>query len=497
MKRSVLLLITAFILVACQDATVDKNQGSNSFVNGSSSMETIINGKKGSVSVDTGNDTAACLLNYANLDFISLHECLIDSVKDIQNEFLTTQRNFKTPDIRFISDNYNRFPKENQAGFEEPRIYTIEELKTLAQKQNLDNQIGLENLKMAKMNMRLHYLNLLPHLSINSGTTIATSALSLNWLSAIGDLVPFLLPTRWVQAKQNKDMYKAQVMAQATLERDTRQMIEGLSLQVINDAKSVYQVEKVINLFTANIAYLKKRELVGKIRQGRVKDLASVANQLNELLSSYKKTYVLDMMELANAVGFKNPLAIRSIVLAAPFSMDQAPAITLDSFDTNALINNSLELKEFNILIQSSRWNRWNSVFQWLDPAGDPQGGLGVGTGTYVKLNKAQTELLKKQSIQAQSLIVKKLTESISDYQSSLEAYRQAVDGLTLQFDRIQSANDEFMKEANDTPLGELQDSYGQVVNQVINLSAGEFGAFTEFSRINRLLLRNGYESHD
>ena len=494
MKQTILVLISAFLLASCQDATVDKDGGQQGLVSGVSKIETTINGQKGVIVVDTGSNTT-CLNDYSNQTANSLHDCLSISIKDIENSFLSSTEIIKTPDITFTSSNYGIAPASNSNQFEKPRIYSFDELKALAKTLSLDNQMGLENLKMAKLNMRLHYQNLLPHLSINSGVTVLTSGLTLGIISAIGDLVPFLLPTRWIQAKQNADMYKAQVVAQETLEKDTMQMIEGLSLQVVNDAESVYQVEKIMNLFNANIAYVEKKEITGKIRKGRVKDLQSVANQLSEMLSNYKKTYVQDMMELSTAIGFKNPLAIRSIVMNTPFRIDQAPSITLDSFDLGALIKNSLELKQFNILIQSSRKNRINSIFQWLDPAGDPQGGLGAGTGTYVKLGDEETELLKQQSVQAQTNIVKKLTQSTGNYQSSLEAYKQAYEGLKLQFDRIESANDEFVKEANDTPLGELQDSYGQVVNQVINLSAGEFGAYSEFSRMNRLLLKDSYQT--
>lgn len=147
-----------------------------------------------------------------------------------------------------------------------------------------------------------------------------------------------------------------------------------------------------------------------------------------------------------------------------------------------------------NILIQSSHHNRKNSIFQWLDPSGDPQGGIGAGTGTYIKLNNEQTNILKQQSTQSQAAIVKKLTQSISNYQASNEAYHQAAEGVKLQLERILSANEEFLKEPNDTPLGELQDSFGQVVNQIINLSTGEFGVYSETSHINRLLLLNDYK---
>ena len=485
MKQTMILLTMFIILTSCQDATSDKEGAQQQVVNGVSKIETTINGQKGVLTVDTGS-TSTCLSNFDVQSATTLYACLDASIKDIEKGFLSSSENIKTPDINFISSNYGNTTPDNQSQFEKPRIYSLDELKSIAQKLNSDNQIGLENLKMAKMNMRLHYQNLLPHLSINSAVTVLTSGLTLGLLTAIGDLVPFLLPTRWVQAKQNADMYKAQVLAQATLERDTMLMIEGLSLQVVNDAKSVYQIEKIINLFQANIAYVQKKEITGKIRKGRVKDLISVENQLSEMLSSYKKTYVLDMMELANGVGFKNPLGIKSIVMTAPFSVDQAPALNLDTFDLKRLVDNSLELKQFNVLIQSSKKNRVNSIFQWLDPAGDPQGGLGAGTGTYVKLGDEETNLLKQQAVQSQSVIVKKLTESVGNYQSSIEAYRQAYDGLKLQFERIQSANEEFVKEANDTPLGELQDSFGQVINQVINLS--------EYSRINRLLLKGSYQ---
>lgn len=494
MKYNFIVLITLLILTSCQDGTVDtgsKNQ--QTLIAGNSKIEATINGKKGILTVNTGS-TANCLNDYANQDSITLHDCITESIKELENDFLSVKNQLKTPAINFFSINYGGTNANNQPQFEKPRSYSLTELKSLAKSQNLDNQIGLQNLKMAKMNMKLHYQNLLPHLSINSGVTIFTSGLTLGLLTAIGDLVPFLLPTRWVQARQNADVYKAQVVAQETLEKDTTQMIEGLSLQIVSEAKSIYQIDQINNLFLANIAYVQKKEHIGMIRKGRVKDLQSVASQLQEMLLIYKKNYVQDMMELANAVGFKNPLAISSITMTTPFSIDHTPTMNLDNFDLNSIIANSLELKQFNILIQSSRWNRRNSEFQWLDPSGDPQGGLGAGTGTYVKLNKELTNSLKQQAAQTQADIIKKLTQSTGNFQSSVEAYNQAYDGLKLQFERIQSANEEFVKEANDTPLGEIQDSYGQIVGQLINLSTGEFGAYSEFSHINRLTLEGDYK---
>ncbi len=375
---------------------------------------------------------------------------------------------------------------------EDPKAYNLGELVNRGRKLNFDSRAEFERLQGAKANMRLHYLNLLPHLSFGSILTVATSD-PIGWLSAIGDLVPFLLPSRWAQASEASHLYKAQKAGVAILQEDAVQIIEGLVMQVSTDYENLQTVLKIRALTEKSVKQIAALEAEGKMPKGRYRDVASALHLIGDLENSLTQNYSSDLIELAYATGFCNPLAITGVQFK-PFMDIENPAVyKFESSLGNRVLQTALELQQMDEMILAARADTNGRMFQWLDPAGDPQVGLGLGLPFYVKVGASNVNTLVSQKAQLSSQLLVKLAHAIDDYNAAVNSYRRALRGIELQQERLNSASEELAQSPNDTPVGELQDIYAQLAGQIMGSSSNKYGAYSSLSRINRLLHQGPY----
>lgn len=431
-------------------------------------------------------DSSGCYSTANKQDFQRIRVCVTESV-------LTFSEERSGQSLRSVYLRKDLAKTSNpHVTLETPKDYSLEDLLNKVQQMNFDSRNQLAQLQGAKANMRLHYLNLLPHLSFGSGLTVSTLD-PIGWISAIGDLMPFLLPSRWAQASEASHLYKAQQIGVATLREDAMQITEGLVSQVVADNENVRMIQQVIQTTAASVEQIKNLEKIGKLQPGRYRDLASTLKGLEELKSSLELSCSSDLIELAYAIGFKNPLAIRSITMSAP-NMDHAQELTLTDSAQQKVLISAHELLQMDEMILAAKANMTERMFEWMDPAADPQAGIGLGLPSYVKIGASSVSSLKIQKEQMSAQLLNKLAHAYDDYNNALKNYQQMNDGVQLQLARIQVAKDEMNQNPNDTPVGELQDAYTQLAGQMMGSSSNKFGAYSNLSLINRLLHQGIYQ---
>ena len=113
------------------------------------------------------------------------------------------------PDGDSLHLSVSRADPANRPVFKAPRTYTMAELMQDAMDHNFDSAIEFQSVVEAKLKTETAYLNLLPHLYTNDVLNIASLNI-LNELKTMGDIAPFLFPTRWIQAAQAKDRTEAE-----------------------------------------------------------------------------------------------------------------------------------------------------------------------------------------------------------------------------------------------------------------------------------------------
>jgi hypothetical protein len=388
-------------------------------------------------------------------------------------------------------------PSKNPTNLEleTPKTYTLQELVQITKKKSFTTRQALDQLKMARDNMRLHYLNLLPHLSINSALALATFSGPLSILGAIGDLVPFLLPSRWFEAKETEHLYKAQAYGAKIASEDSVQVVEGLFLAFARDQQNFDQFVQHRNHFISTIKLVQELEEAGKLPIGRSRDIESPLNLFDQMLNTLGEIVETEQAELSFAVGFHNPEAIKGLEIGTLLDSVNPDDVKIEADSNVKVLSTSLELMQMDEVIKAAALEKKGKIFQWLDPYLDAQAGLGFGLPMNIALSKDNLKYLKGVKEQLSASLVQKIYYANKDYAGSTSNYHLAKAGVELQSQRIKTALEELMTKPNDTPVGQLQDSLNQLALQQTNLTASLFANLAAKSRINRLLHLNLYHT--
>jgi hypothetical protein len=369
--------------------------------------------------------------------------------------------------------------------------YTAIQLRDRARKWSFNSRTEYEKLVTAKANFRLNYLNLLPHLSSNSIIGIATFSGVGGLLSSIGDLAPFLLPTRWLSASIGDDNYKAEKFATDIMRLDSMQIVEGLAVFVGRDQVLDIQLKADHDLIAQVSSEVNQAERRGLVAPGSYLGVGSVNSNLDQTVSNLETQIQLEMTGLAQAAGFINPNAIAHLEVAPLGRITQPPKYDLAQLEKDAL-NRAPELAQLSYLTTAARAGAAARGFQWLDPAGDPSGGLGAGLPTYIQIGTSAIRQLLIARDQLNSNLLRKVTDAYNNYMGELDSYRLADEGCNLQLHRIMTArqilnSSRSAVEAN-AAVDEVRDALTQMTVDHANLINAEYGWYEYVSLLNRLI---------
>lgn len=393
----------------------------------------------------------------------------------------------------------------NQPILEDPANFTLVQLRDRARTKSFSSREEFEKLVGAKLNTRLRYLNLLPHISANSAIAIGTFSGIPSLLSSIGDLAPFLLPSRWIEARESKNLLTAQKVSVEIMQLDAMQIVEGMCLLVGRDNLLHTQLKTDRAQQAEIIQAVTALEQAGKLPPGSVLEVQSDTNALDQTISNLESQIQLEMTDLAQAAGFTNPNAILSVAVEPFGNINQAPAMDLSKME-KAVIQVAPELEQMKSLLDAAKLDKVDRGFQWLDPTGDPAGGLGAGLPTYIQIAANNLDQLLTSRDELNSTLLKKVTDAYNDYTGWIDSYNLAADGIGIQQKRIDLARKTLQSlsveassgnTASSEPgnvIADLRDALEQLPANHANLTTAEYAWYVSISRINRLLREGPYQ---
>ena len=336
----------------------------------------------------------------------------------------------------------DRFKKVDEYVMEKPAKYTLSQSIDIAFKMNFDNRIEFEHVKQARLTRSYTRKNLLPGLSLGSLVSlIVLDPASI--ISSIGDLAPFLLPTRWLQASEAGLRTQAEEDALILLRADTAMQIEGFAY--------ILQRDRTIQAFYADTLekakgaqdLIEAREDVGLYPRGTSDDIKSVVNGIEQASVALDLAVKEDLTAIAQTMGFHNPDAIAEFTLESELeSIDHCSQIPIaESKARKALkrtvIERSFEIRQIDYLIKVSRLQKAERYFSWLDPAADPMSKLGLGIADFIKVGGSQIDEMKLRREELQQTIETKIVNTVTEYNNALQAYALASAGMEIQNRRL------------------------------------------------------------
>jgi hypothetical protein len=334
-------------------------------------------------------------------------------------------------------------------------VYSIENLREVSQIQNLDSRIELERVLEAKHNAQASYLALAPRLTFNSLATILSGG-GVGLIGVIGDLVPFLFPSNWYQAKGNQIQAEAENITHQIAKLNVATEVESLANVIIRD-ENIIQHYRALTGEAINLRQeVHVRELMGQYPAGATNNIDSILYGLQQdcltLQNNLKDQYV----QLAVMAGLPSLHAITKVFWKKESSDLNHPWHgNLEDLKKNVL-SRSLEIQQMDKMNQLAQSNVKKSYWSWLDPSGNYLTGLGLPFGENVLIAKDQLEQIRLQKLQVAQLAVQYAERSYNSYQDAIAHNLINTEGTKVQESRKSLLMDRIS-------LGSKVDFYGLV----------------------------------
>jgi len=374
-----------------------------------------------------------------------------------------------------------------------PKVYSLSELRTRAMNHSFETQVEFEHTVQARLTSKAARLNLLPHLSINSVIPLAVADMS-GTLDAVGDIAPFLLPNRWLMAKENGQRSKAEDDTLVIVKSDSGFLVENLTLSILRDQEILQKLKASLIQITAIRDELAFREKLGQFQPGVHDDVTSLIMDLQKTVDALSEGIQEQFASLAQAAGFADSASIAGITPLTPAEI--TPVAPIHEEGNQAVVfDRSYELKQLDHLILATKASKGERWFQWMDPAGDPNGGFGFALPTYINIGSSQIREMQVRREQMEALLTQKLHTIVNEANLSNDLYGVDVQGVVIQKNRVNRMLTNIRMGAA-FALSDLISALQDQVKNDLDLTSSQYSFLISLAALNRLEMTGPYSAN-
>jgi hypothetical protein len=371
--------------------------------------------------------------------------------------------------------------------------YTPDQLANKAIHQSFKTQIEFQKVLKASATARLAALNLVPHITMNSIVEILTPLAFLGVLKTANDLVPFLLPSKWSAVKTQGAYRDAEKFSLLTEKADAGQIAEILSYSILMNNENSANFAENKKTITILRDQIKEREKTGIYQVGTSDDITAILNSIDVSTSDIVNLNANAYTGLAEAVGFQNPHAIQAVVEDTGGVSVENPASLNEAKLRSLAIARSTELRQLDFLIVAFQSDQVGRAFEWMDPKGNPDGGLGIGLPTFVKIDALEVDHIRAQRRETVATTSEKVAQTMADLKKAADQYKIAAQGKLIQERRI-------ARITNNINLGiafalaDLVTAFQGRLQSESLMTQSKYAYLSAWGRLNRLLYAGPYK---
>lgn len=385
----------------------------------------------------------------------------------------------------------DRLHHDESFQMEVPKAFTLVEAIHTARQKNFNSRLEYQRLIQAKHTAKAAYLNLLPHLSLSTVlSNLAPCAGSL--LSTVGDLAPFLLPNRWLQAREAAQAARAETDAVVLMQEDLGTEVEGLAYALIRDEETIALYNGLLARANEALTKVKDLEQHGQMPEGSADHIEAIVDWMSLDQSSLTLMIQQDRESIAFALGLHNPKAVTDVSLndeAIPI-VDAKP-MNPDEL-TSTAIGEALELSQIDHLVTLASDQKDELYYNWLDPMGDPTKELGFSLGENLVVARSRVNELLIRKEQIKSVIAQKAAQATDEWNQALESYPLIQKTLDLQERRMRRVLSQVQPGTSLNTL-DIEAVFQDYINSGIRKESLISSFRVARSKIDRLTLQNQY----
>ena len=375
---------------------------------------------------------------------------------------------------------------------ETPATYTLDAAMNRTFAMSFETRAQFERSMEASHVATNAYLNLLPRLNINAGTAVATAFTDITQLiGGIGDLLPFLLPTRWIDAENAGIDANAQKIALWVMRGDSGLEVESLAYSWISDGLVIGDYREVLGQSETLVKQIRFLEQMGEYPAGTADTIQTSIDGMKADLAVLSAAREDKKTVLAQAMGFISPEAVIAVTLDTVTEESDLDHLQEGPFE-DQVVGRSLELDQLDQLIETARNTKTATYFEWLDPAGGPNSSLGAAIGTSVEIAQDKIDELELQRSQLEATLRQKARSALDDFNTAHGELALANAAMGLQQKRVTNVLDT-IKYGKDTNQVELAAVYQDLLRAMIGQRDADAAILIARAKINRLLLEGYY----
>ncbi|MEY4616816.1 MAG: hypothetical protein RJB66_1776 [Pseudomonadota bacterium] len=332
-------------------------------------------------------------------------------------------------------------------GFIKDKAFYLSEIPQFAALNNFDARTRLQMLKLAQLQTKLSHENLYPHLTLGTVVNSASAGVGIGALTLLGDLVPFLFPTRWIHVHENRGLQNAQAWSLTTYRLDAAVTTQGIALLYLRDRAIVEIMKNQIHEITKIRNLTKEKEDLGFTPPGSVDNLDALLAALKHDSLILENANVNQKSQVALSMGLSSPSNLGELVDNVPID-DRRMILMDESYLMRKAVESSTEVKVIASLIEAARQSARGRYFNWIDPYADIQGGLGLGTGTFIDIGHVKVSELEVQKQQSLAAVENKIETLLNERRLILEAKEAASSNVEINTRKLKR----LMKTLNSDP---------------------------------------------
>ncbi|MEK2644917.1 TolC family protein [Bdellovibrio sp. BCCA] len=324
-----------------------------------------------------------------------------------------------------------------------PVVINPKSLRTMLLSRNIDIAIALNEVQQAKAQVAQARGNLLP--SVNLGTVISSGPSFM--LTSVSFLLPFLMPSKWMDLKESSYLLKAQGTSYYLAQLNQFASAYSVYLTVVGDMQLRGALQKQYENFKAIEEQLRLPAEVGIIRkedylqaQAQAQLALVQVSQVDELIKR-EKASVRQMLGLE----LNQEIVFEAVHVPSSSAESMSPQALLDKVHES-----SPEAVQMTALITAAQYNKWSKAFSFLSGSSlgvnrpstggafssvTQTGSVNLGFGYFPaleisNLNIEQLKLRKKELRLDQAQLIETTLGALEEAQKQYTAASQAEDNM-------------------------------------------------------------------
>jgi hypothetical protein len=373
---------------------------------------------------------------------------------------------------------------------EPSRTFSIREIIDRSMNLSFDSRVEFERVVQSRLNAQHASLSLLPRISASTILSFIVFG-PLGPFAVIGDLAPFLFPSRWTRARQAEVTAEADFIGYLIMKADAAHISEGIALTTERDLRikdmltnARREVEDMQRDFQFRVA-------VDIAQPGQLDDFSSTLINIDRSDTTLSRTINAQLRALSLAMGYYNPEAVSGIQEHTPRTISLRP-ITDKNRLVELALRRSYELRQADLLIQASHLSSAEHHMAWIDPTGNPAGALGFSLPSYLQIGYSQIREMEMRRERTRAQIIQSVYDTIDLIERSQTLYRLSVENVAIQSRRLRTIRDGLAL-GNAINGTEIALALQEKIRATSELLDAEFGYYIAQAKLNRLLFVGPY----